>query len=1086
MFKPLKTIPLALLAMAGSAEALTLGQIHVQSFINEPLKAIIDVNKASADELKALKVRLANRSSFGKAGIDFTSDIQQLRFSVIESPTGTKIEVTTPTPISEPFLSFVIDADWNKGSVSKDYTVLLDPPIYTDRFAAPVAPADAGIVRRDEVEAPKPKAEEAKKPEPEKVAEKKPAPPKEKPAKKPAVAAGSEDAFGPTVRGNNLWTVAKTNRPGAATIQQTMVAIQEANPDAFMRGNMNLMKQGQLLRIPPDEVIEAISQIAAENRVKQHQRAWKNGKAIARAKRLSPEVDQVADNTPGATPADTDSAATAGLVKKGQPGNGDATGTGKPGDSSSPTAAATETVDEGRLTLASAGKTASDSANGDPAQQSEQMEALKGDLIKAREDALSAQEESKELRERNEMLEDQLDSQKKLIQLQNEQLSKLQEFYRQLNEQQEAGEDLEMPKVEGLETAVASDSDTTSETEAALEAGTTDAMQDSATAAMEETPAEESATDPESETTATEESSMTAAVDSQDESIGTDTETPADDTEIPSDTAMMTADSSEAPTTAATETESTEAATADTETETAETESETVAEETPEKNESSFVAGLMKNEMALYGGAATGIGILGLLGLWILRRRKSTDDGFDDDDILAAELASNGRIDDEIDLYDETVPESASAGVSTPDPLDRINPLIAYKDYDQAKELLEEAILDEPERFDLHLKMMDVMHASGDKQGFEEHMQILEAANLEAIDAEAWAKIQEQRDELASSGGGAAAAATAAVAVAGATAAEAFTDKTKDASETAGDVIDEIASEMPAIDDEDIDLFPGVEEEAALDKIAKLDTSLDDISFEDIEKLPDLGNEEIEGLDLNLGEETESDEETDTASIAEDLDLGEQEDLESALKLFELELEERDSDTESVTDEAHAALTETAEILATDDLATDETETADSVEEAKDTVLEEVASEVDDTDLDFAFGEVESGEPEALDDSESDEMEELEESFSLDDFSVDAEEPKVVEEFALPENEPEPETATLAEAEAEKPEESSQDNFDVPEVSEEEVQAKVELAEAFAEMGDVEGAREILDEVLREGNDNQRNTAQEILQRYAS
>ncbi|MGD8677893.1 MAG: FimV/HubP family polar landmark protein, partial [Chromatiales bacterium] len=53
-------------------------------------------------------------------------------------------------------------------------------------------------------------------------------------------------------------------------------------------------------------------------------------------------------------------------------------------------------------------------------------------------------------------------------------------------------------------------------------------------------------------------------------------------------------------------------------------------------------------------------------------------------------------------------------------------------------------------------------------------------------------------------------------------------------------------------------------------------------------------------------------------------------------------------------------------------------------------------------------------------------------------------------------------------------------------VSEEEVQAKVELAEAFAEMGDVEGAREILNEVMREGTESQRMTAEEILQKYAS
>ena len=287
MFKPLKTVPLALLAIAGTADALTLGKIHVQSFINEPLKAVIDVNRASADELKALKVKLAEKNAFNKAGIDFTNDIQQLRFELVETPGGTKIQVTTPKAITEPFLSFVIDADWNKGSVSKDYTVLLDPPIYTDRFAPPVMPADAGIVRSDEI--PEPVAETVTPPvpsEPPSTVEKAPA----AAASETPVASGDMKSVGPTAAGSNLWTIARDNKPQAATIQQAMVAIHEANPDAFIRGNMNLMKQGQLLRVPPPEVIEAISQAAAETRISRHQQAWKSGEAVASDERLTPEV----------------------------------------------------------------------------------------------------------------------------------------------------------------------------------------------------------------------------------------------------------------------------------------------------------------------------------------------------------------------------------------------------------------------------------------------------------------------------------------------------------------------------------------------------------------------------------------------------------------------------------------------------------------------------------------------------------------------------------------------------------------------------------------------------------------------------
>ena len=69
MFKPLKTLPIALLAIGGTAEALSLGQIHVQSYINEPLKAVIDVNKATEDEIRALRIKLADRNAFSKVGV---------------------------------------------------------------------------------------------------------------------------------------------------------------------------------------------------------------------------------------------------------------------------------------------------------------------------------------------------------------------------------------------------------------------------------------------------------------------------------------------------------------------------------------------------------------------------------------------------------------------------------------------------------------------------------------------------------------------------------------------------------------------------------------------------------------------------------------------------------------------------------------------------------------------------------------------------------------------------------------------------------------------------------------------------------
>jgi pilus assembly protein FimV len=399
----------------------------------------------------------------------------------------------------------------------------------------------------------------------------------------------------------------------------------------------------------------------------------------------------------------------------------------------------------------------------------------------------------------------------------------------------------------------------------------------------------------------------------------------------------------------------------------------------------------MKNSTLVYGAAATGIAILGLLVLWLMRRRKETEEA--EENIRAAELANR----------ETPEPEKPLTPLAAIDALDKVDPLMARDEFSEARKLLENAILDEPKRYELHLKMLDLMHATGDLEGFEEYHAMLEAADFPASNPEAWTKVRQQHEELlarssgadkpegdaASAGGAAAAAGSAAVAAA---------------------ALDQFAE----IDETEDDLMPGVEDEEALEAIQKLNTSLDDVSFEDLETLPEETEEEPEGEKRSSGQEH---------SLSED--LGEQDDLESALKLFEMELEGRHPDT-GISDETKAELAETAELLETDTLASAEQPQADELDE-----LEE------DDALDFTAAS------EAFD--------------SLEEEPVDTVEMETEE------------TGDKGAA-----------------VSEEEVQAKVELAEAFAEMGDVEGAREILNEVMREGTESQRLTAEEILHKFAS
>ena len=51
------------------------------------------------------------------------------------------IRVTSRKTIREPFLNFLVEVNWPKGCLVREYTVLLDPPTTTMRRAPKVSPA---------------------------------------------------------------------------------------------------------------------------------------------------------------------------------------------------------------------------------------------------------------------------------------------------------------------------------------------------------------------------------------------------------------------------------------------------------------------------------------------------------------------------------------------------------------------------------------------------------------------------------------------------------------------------------------------------------------------------------------------------------------------------------------------------------------------------------------------------------------------------------------------------------------------------------------------------------------------------------
>jgi pilus assembly protein FimV len=326
-------LPLALALALGSSPAwsLGLGQIEVKSALNQPLSAEIPVLSTQSGEADALVVRLAPPEALTRVGLPAPSGVAaNLQFTVETNSRGqTVIRVTTPGKVSDPFVTFLIEVDWGQGKILREYTLLLDPPTMAPvrsvpRASAPVsaapmvsAPIEPPVETPVEtpIEAPPPPAmpEPAREPEPaatfEPVPEPEPAPapdpapapesvaePPPRPATEvlppadPDTPRRRTDTYGPVASGETLWSIAQYARPDdSVSMNQMMLALLYANPDAFIDQNINRLKRGAVLRIPTREEALVVAAAEAAAQVRDQMQAW-NQRVAPVAQPAEPET----------------------------------------------------------------------------------------------------------------------------------------------------------------------------------------------------------------------------------------------------------------------------------------------------------------------------------------------------------------------------------------------------------------------------------------------------------------------------------------------------------------------------------------------------------------------------------------------------------------------------------------------------------------------------------------------------------------------------------------------------------------------------------------------------------------------------
>ena len=250
---------LALSGVYSTANAAGLGKIVVFSALGQPLRAEIEV-AASREELADMKAQLASPEVFKQAGLDYATALLGINFSIDRRANGKAvIKLNSDKPINDPFIDLLLELNWATGRLVREYTFLLDPPEMMVKGSVPVAPSQtkpvtsrssaspsqvAGIddeVRGKAVARVRAKDAEA-----------------QQPVRAVAPAPAESGESREVRRGDTLHRIAVETKPEGVSLEQMLVGLLRANESAFDGGNMNRLKAGKILTVPPRSVLESV------------------------------------------------------------------------------------------------------------------------------------------------------------------------------------------------------------------------------------------------------------------------------------------------------------------------------------------------------------------------------------------------------------------------------------------------------------------------------------------------------------------------------------------------------------------------------------------------------------------------------------------------------------------------------------------------------------------------------------------------------------------------------------------------------------------------------------------------------------
>ncbi len=223
--------------------ALGLGKLSVDSDLGEPLQLVIELDSVSAAEAETLDVTLGSRADFTRANIEYPVLGEQLEFELVKGDNGRyQVLITTADPIQEAYIHFLVNATWSGGTAVREYTALLDPPLYSGNNTTTVNLAGDSSTSTSSDQS-------------------------QQPATGSSTSSSSETSQGASAgdritvsRGDTLsQIVSGMSKPGDVNYYQALEAVYRKNPSAFIDSNMNLLRSGATLEVPSFDEMRAIS-----------------------------------------------------------------------------------------------------------------------------------------------------------------------------------------------------------------------------------------------------------------------------------------------------------------------------------------------------------------------------------------------------------------------------------------------------------------------------------------------------------------------------------------------------------------------------------------------------------------------------------------------------------------------------------------------------------------------------------------------------------------------------------------------------------------------------------------------------------